>query len=152
MHALIIVNDLTPSDIMKLSKKAAGHYKKVSLLYVKPNMPTCYFRLPSMATIEAHTRQEAVAALSYVGQRLHISKENQWCSTGPVKAQAKYLSKRLGADVILVTEKIYNQFSIKQFRLRHLTCVVRLIQDAAIDLVKPKAKVSPYTLVGHAFA
>lgn len=150
MNALIIVNDLTPRDLVQLAKKSAGEFEHVDLLYVKPMLPSCYHLLPSMADIEAQTAQDAVDALRFIGNMLGVKQPHQWCTTGLIKSQARYLAGELGADVVLVTESIYGQFHIKQLHLKHhLTCAIRLIQDVVVNVATPK---DPFTLVGHAMA
>jgi hypothetical protein len=150
MNTLIIINDLTPNDLMKLSKNAASQYSKVSLLYVKPTLPSCYYLLPGIVEIEEQTKDEAEKALRFVGNILHVKKEDQWSSTGRIKSQASYLAERLDADVILATERVCHDFHCRQLKLKHITCVIHAIQDV-VEIVQRK-KIEPFILMGHATA
>ena len=149
MNVLVIVNDLTPRDLIKLTENT-NEYEEISLLYVKPNLPSCYYSLSIMTDIEAHAKQEANSALQFVGNVLRVPKKNQWSTTGHVNSQAKYLAENIDADMILATQTVYNQFNSKQLKLKHLTCMIRLIQGAIETTVKKS--MDPFILVGHAIA
>lgn len=129
MHALIVVNDLSPSDLIKLANTATKTYGTISLLYVKPNLPSCYYRLPSMIDIDYHNKLEGKATLRFVGNMLNIPNKHQWCATGHIKNQTKYLAKSVNADIILASEKTFNQLTSTKRKLQNLACAIGKIPD-----------------------
>ncbi|GEM_PF-997951 len=115
-HVLLVANALTTPEIEEVTAsinqmKASGAEVKVSLLYVKPYFPTCYFHIPSMIALAEDFEDEAKTTLETLGSRLNLDSDNQWIATGRVKPETLKLAATLGADFILTSSSIHRELS-----------------------------------------
>lgn len=121
-HVLLVTNAVTESEI-SLVKDALSRAKednmdiRLSLVHVIPNLPTCYFNIPSMVMLAERYYEEAKKCLTNVGQTLEITKENQWLITGRLKNEVLRLADKLDADFILASSPHIQEFH-KTFKIR----------------------------------
>jgi hypothetical protein len=107
-NVLLVTNAATDEEI-KLVKDAFVHAGqkgmriKLSLVHVIPNLPTCYFNIPSMAQLAEQYYGEAKQCLAAAGDALTISKKDQWLITGRVKTEVLRLANKLNANFILAS-------------------------------------------------
>src|SRR5579872_802598 len=91
-HVLLVTNTtLEPEiDLIKQAIKNAREHGleiKLSLVHVIPNLPTCYFNIPSMVVLAERYYDEAKTYLTTVGETLGVSKQDQWLITGRMKSE-----------------------------------------------------------------
>ncbi len=91
-NVLLVTNSATDEEI-KLVKDAftnanqQGMRIKLSLVHVIPNLPTCYFNIPSMAQLAEQYYSEAKQCLATSGDSLGVAKKDQWLITGRAKTE-----------------------------------------------------------------
>ena len=105
---LLVTNSATEEEInqVKNSFMQAGKNGmriKLSLVHVIPNLPTCYFNIPSMAQLAEQYYTEAKQCLSAAGDLLGVAKKDQWLITGRIKTEVLRLSAKLGTQFILAS-------------------------------------------------
>ncbi len=113
-HVLLVANALTMPEIEEVSAsihhmKSIGTDIKISLLYVKPYFPTCYFHIPSMIALAEDFEQEAKTLLTSLGERLELNADSQWIATGRVKPETLKLAATLQVDFILTSSSIHRE-------------------------------------------
>lgn len=107
-HVLLVTN-ATSEEEVTLIKQALVHAKeqgldiKISLVHVIPNLPTCYFNIPSMVLLTERYYDEAKKSLTTVGGVLGIGKKDQWLITGRIKNEVLRLAQKLGTHFILAS-------------------------------------------------
>ena len=105
-NVLLVTNSAAEEEIA-LVKEAfteagkQGLRIKLSLVHVIPNLPTCYFNIPSMAQLAEQYYSEAKLCLAAAGDKLGIAKKDQWLITGKVKTEVLRLANKLGTQFIL---------------------------------------------------
>jgi len=105
---LLVTNATTENEIV-LIKQAITHAQqqnlhiKMSLVHVIPNLPTCYFNIPSMVLLTERYYEEARKSLFSVGKALGIEKQNQWLITGRMKQEVLRLANKLKTQFILAS-------------------------------------------------
>ena len=124
-HVLLVANALSMPEIEEVTAsinhmKSIGTDIKISLLYVKPYFPTCYFHIPSMIALAEDFETEAKILLESLGKRLDLSADSQWIATGRIKPETLKLATTLGVDFILASSSIHRElnqaFSFKSHR------------------------------------
>ena len=140
-HVLLVTNALTTPEIEEVTASisqmsASGTAVKVSLLYVKPYFPTCYFHIPSMIALAEDFEEEAKSTLETLGKRLNLDSDNQWIATGRVKPETLKLAATLGADFILTSSSIHRELS-QSFSMKgsNYTLPIRTIESLDSKIV-----------------
>jgi hypothetical protein len=105
---LLVTNSTTETEITLI--KAAIQTQQnlqitLSLVHVIPNLPTCYFNIPSTALLAERYYNEAEESLTSTGERLGIEKKDQWIINGKIKTEVLRLATKLGAQFILASSK-----------------------------------------------
>lgn len=122
-HVLLVTNAVSEAEIILIKDsldRAAkdGMPIKLSLVHVIPNLPTCYFNIPSMVMLAERYYEEAKNCLNSVGETLNITKENQWLITGRLKNEVLRLADKLDAHFILASspniQDFHKTFQFKQ--------------------------------------
>lgn len=118
-NVLLVTNSTTDSEIL-LIKEAFAHAKeqnleiKLNLVHVIPNLPTCYFNIPSMVLLTESYYEEATHALTTIGQTLKVSKKEQWLITGKFRTEVLRLANKLRTNFILASstsiQDLHNSF------------------------------------------
>ncbi len=129
-HVLLVTNSVTDAEI-SLIKDALSRAKHdtmpihLSLVHVIPNLPTCYFNIPSMVILAERYYEEAKNCLSSVGSTLSVDKEHQWLITGRVKNEVLRLADKLDAHFILASSNNIQDFhkSLKIKAAQHATTI-----------------------------
>lgn len=107
-NVLLVTNATTDGEVL-LIKEAITHAHqqglsiKLSLVHVIPNLPTCYFNIPSMVLLAERYYEEATHTLTLVGDSLTIAKKDQWLITGRIKNEVLRLASKLGTHFILAS-------------------------------------------------
>jgi hypothetical protein len=114
-HVLLVTNAVTETELCSikdaLNRTAQdGMQIKLSLVHVIPNLPTCYFNIPSMVMLAERYYEEAKKCLTTVGDTLGIVKENQWLITGRIKNEVLRLADKLDAHFILASSTNIQDF------------------------------------------
>ena len=134
-HVLLVANALTIPEILEVTAsinemKSENAEIKVSLLYVKPYFPTCYFHIPSMIALAEDFEDEAKQVLESLGKELGLSADNQWIATGRVKPETLKLAATLGVDFILTSSSIHRELSQSfSFKGNRYTLPIRTIES-----------------------
>lgn len=107
-HVLLVTNATTNNEISLIKDAVSQSEKqglkiKLSLVHVIPNLPTCYFNIPSMGLLAEKYYDEAQNALTTIGQALGICKRDQWLITGRIKTEVLRLASRLNTQFILAS-------------------------------------------------
>jgi hypothetical protein len=90
----------------------------LTLLYVKPRLPFCYYHIPSAIELNDACECQARKALSYAGSLLCVKPEDQWISTGRLISETMQLAHNVHADYILagsIEKKRLSQHPLVQF-------------------------------------
>lgn len=107
---LLVTNSASEEEIL-LVKDAftqafdKGLRIKLSLVHVIPNLPTCYFNIPSMAQLAEQYYTEAKQCLSVASDMLGVAKKDQWLITGRIKTEVLRLACKLRTQFILASSK-----------------------------------------------
>jgi len=107
-NVLLVTNSTTDGEIL-LIKEAFTHAKeqnlaiKLNLVHVIPNLPTCYFNIPSMVVLAEKYYEEADQALASIGQALDVAKKDQWLITGKIRTEVLRLASKLRTNFILAS-------------------------------------------------
>jgi len=123
-NVLLITNAITDQEL-NLIKDAMTHANtqknmliKLHLVHVIPNLPTCYFNIPSMVSLAEQYYEEAKKTLTNMGDALSISKKNQWLITGRMKSEVLRLAGKLNTHFILANsgniQDLHKSFSSKK--------------------------------------
>jgi nucleotide-binding universal stress UspA family protein len=105
-HVLLVTNSTTEEEI-SLIKEAVDKAKNhgldlnLSLVHVIPNLPTCYFNIPSMVMFAERYYEEAIKSLTAIGSELGVQKRLQWLITGRTKSEVLRLAHKLDIDFVL---------------------------------------------------
>lgn len=107
--SILLVTNSVVDEEMALVKEAfinafnQGLRMRLSLVHVIPNLPTCYFNIPSMAQLAEQYYSEAKLCLVTAGELLGVAKKDQWLITGRVKTEVLRLATKLGTQFILAS-------------------------------------------------
>jgi hypothetical protein len=133
-NVLLVTNSTTDGEVV-LIKEAFAHAKKqglkirLSLVHVIPNLPTCYFNIPSMVVLAERYHGEATESLTTIGQVLEIEKKDQWLATGRIKTEVLRLANKLHTNFILASSSSIQELhqSFLFARKDHQTTPIRSI-------------------------
>lgn len=131
-HILLLSNALSESEnislVQSLKELRMDNPKlKISLLYVKPYFPTCYFHIPSMVTLSEEFEEEAKETLNNLGQRLNVTPEHQWIATGRVKPETLKIAATLGVDCILLSTSLHKELTQASLKKNRYRCPIKTI-------------------------
>lgn len=107
--SVLLVTNSTTEEEVKIVKDAfiqagkQGMRIRLSLVHVIPNLPTCYFNIPSMAQLTEQYYTEAKLCLASAGDSLGVAKRDQWLITGRVKTEVLRLANKISAQFILAS-------------------------------------------------
>lgn len=114
-NVLLIINHATDEELQTVKntfqKITADTPLRLHLLYVKPNMPTCYFHMPSMAGMSNECNIGAKASLNHAGEILEVPSTHQWLATGNASAETRKLAKRLNTSFIIAGSIMHTKVS-----------------------------------------
>jgi hypothetical protein len=107
-NVLLVTNTVNEEEISLIKEALTkanvnGMKIKLSLAHVIPNLPTCYFNIPSMVTLAEQYYEEAKKTLNTIGDLLEVSKKNQWLITGRIKTEVLRLAYKLDIQFILAS-------------------------------------------------
>ena len=107
-NILLVTNSASDEEIRLVREaftKAAqeGLHMRLSLVHVIPNLPTCYFNIPSMAQLAEQYYTEAKNCLIATGDALGVAKKDQWLITGRIKTEVLRLAEKLHTQFILAS-------------------------------------------------
>jgi len=107
-NVLLVTNSATDQEILLVKNaftEAAkqGLLIKLSLVHVIPNLPSCYFNIPSMAQLAEQYYTEAKNTLNSAAGELGIAKKDQWLITGRIKTEVLRLANKLGTQFVLAS-------------------------------------------------
>lgn len=105
---LLVTNSASEEEVSLvqdavIQAEKQGLYIKLNLVHVIPNLPTCYFNIPSMVLLAEQYYDEAKRSLSTIGDKLNVAKKDQWLITGKVKTEVLRLAGKLGTHFILAS-------------------------------------------------
>lgn len=105
---LLVTNSATDEEIRLVKEALAQASKKgvnikLCLVHVIPNLPTCYFNIPSMAQLAEQYYTEAKQSLISAGEMLGVAKKDQWLITGRIKTEVLRLATKLRTQFILAS-------------------------------------------------
>lgn len=109
-NVLLVTNSASESELV-LIKEAFSHARAqglnihLSLVHVIPNLPTCYFNIPSMVQLVEGYHAEATRTLNHLGEELSIKKGDQWLVTGRIRTEVLRLANKLDAQFILASSE-----------------------------------------------
>lgn len=122
------VNDIEVSQIKQSIREARSENLQINLnlVHVIPNLPTCYFNIPSMVLLAEQYYEEAKQYLTTIGDSLDVPKKDQWLITGRLKTEVIRLAGKLNCDYILANsgniQHLQQALSLKK---EHLTLLFR---------------------------
>lgn len=107
-NVLLVTNSASEEEVLlvkdaMIQSVRKGLNIKLSLVHVIPNLPTCYFNIPSMAQLAEQYYREAKNCLAGAGEMLNVVKRDQWLITGRVKTEVLRLAAKLGSHFILAS-------------------------------------------------
>lgn len=105
---LLVTNAINDTEINQIKQSLGDALDQdlqieVNLVHVIPNLPTCYFTIPSMVLLAEQYYDEAKGYLTAVGEALNVPKKNQWLITGRLKSEVLRLAGKLSCDYILAS-------------------------------------------------
>lgn len=124
-NVLLVTNAVTGEEVAQIKQavedanaKNNGLRIKLNLVHVIPNLPTCYFNIPSMVNLAEQYYEEAKKCLTTIGDKLDVAKKNQWLITGRIKNEVLRLAGKLNTDYILASstniQDLYKSISLKK--------------------------------------
>ncbi|EKD72977.1 MAG: hypothetical protein ACD_45C00488G0004 [uncultured bacterium] len=107
-NVLLVTNSTSEGEILLIKEACAQAQTqeleiKLALVHVIPNLPTCYFNIPSMVLLAENYYEEATRALTSIGQLLNVAKKDQWLITGRLKTEVLRLANKLNTHFILAS-------------------------------------------------
>jgi universal stress protein A len=106
---ILLATDLSEDfDIVaqRACQLAKRYHCKLSVVHVLEHTPVVYgggeFSIPLDMNLEEHLSENVRKALSILGNRFNIDKEDQFVAHGSIKKQIIDLSEQLGIDLIIV--------------------------------------------------
>lgn len=151
-HVLLIANAITEDELTKINhamQLAAGTLAiKISAAYVLPELPTCYFSIPSMAFLAEKFYEEARVNLAAIGEILNIKQDDQWLITGRGRPEILRLANKLGVDFILANSAQLQNLHKTFFDMINLSSkpepIIRDIQQ--MDSLVHRFPIYPYSI------
>lgn len=120
-NVLLVTNAAADDEILLVKDALVNAAKqgmsiKLSLVHVIPNLPTCYFNIPSMVLLAEQYYEEAKKCLSIAGENLGVAKKDQWLITGKIKSEVIRLASKLDTQFILASstniQDLHKVFSV----------------------------------------
>ena len=107
-NVLLVTNSTTDGEITLIKEafataRESGIKIKLNLVHVIPNLPTCYFNIPSMVLLAEKYYEEATKSLTSIGDELSIPRKDQWLITGRIKTEVLRLATKLNTNFILAS-------------------------------------------------
>lgn len=107
-NVLLVTNSATEEEITQIKNAMNASLQKemsikLNLIHVVPPLPTCYFNIPSMATIAERYYSEAKESLNYIGDLLYVPKKDQWLISGKIRNEVLRLATKLNCHFILAS-------------------------------------------------
>jgi hypothetical protein len=109
-RVLIVTNAITAEEVSQIKNAFESEFAspspiEISIVHVIPQLPTCYFNIPSMGVLVEKYYDEAKQSLNHVGRNLSIPKKNQWLISGKIRTEVLRLANKLGSNFILASAK-----------------------------------------------
>lgn len=135
---VLLVTNATTEDEIALIKAAVNAQQDMhihlNLVHVIPNLPTCYFNIPSTVLLAERYYDEAEKCLTSIGQALGVAKKNQWLITGRIKTEVLRLANKIEAQFILASstniQELHKSVLFKKERhtalIQNINSLVRL--------------------------
>lgn len=107
-QVLVVTNAITEEEVHQIrhaftAKFTPGLNIKLSLVHVIPQLPTCYFNIPSMGLLVEKYYDEAKDSLIEVGRHLGVAKKDQWLISGKIRTEVLRLANKLNSNFILAS-------------------------------------------------
>lgn len=107
-NVLLVTNSATDGEVYLIKEALAQAKEKdikirLNLVHVIPNLPTCYFNIPSMVLLAESYYEEAGNTLATIGDSLGIDKKSQWLISGKIKTEVLRLANKLHTHFILAS-------------------------------------------------
>lgn len=107
-QVLIVTNAITDEEVLQIRKAFDAEFGssmdiKLNLVHVIPQLPTCYFNIPSMGILVEKYYDEAKESLTQVGKHLNVAKKDQWLISGKIRTEVLRLANKLGSNFILAS-------------------------------------------------
>lgn len=135
-HILLIANALATTEIQEVKasidiiKMQPDLKLQMSVLYVKPYFPTCYFHIPAILTLAEDIENEAKTVLDNVANTLNLPIDHRWIATGRIKSETCKLACALGVDFILTSSALHSEFtSGMNYKSNRHTLTIRTIES-----------------------
>lgn len=114
-HVLLVTNAVSDEEICLIKDALSraeqnGMPIQLSLVHVIPNLPTCYFNIPSMVMLAERYYEEGKQCLTMIGDILDVTQNNQWLITGRIKNEVLRLADKLDAHFILASSSNIQDF------------------------------------------
>lgn len=122
-NVLLVTNATTEAEIAQIKSAISAQHNlhiKLHLVHVIPNLPTCYFNIPSTVLLAERYYNDADRSLTRAGESLGVDKRNQWLVTGRIKTEVLRLASKLDAHFILASstniQELHQQVLFKKER------------------------------------
>ena len=120
-QVLLVTNAITSDEITEVKKALISIPTtnvdiKLSLVHVIPQLPTCYFNIPSMIHLVEKYYEEAKQYLTHVGDNLSVSKQDQWLLAGKMRAEVLRLAKKTHTHFILASSQYIQELQRSDFK------------------------------------
>jgi len=107
-QVLIVTNAITDAEVTEIRAAFSAENSqnvdlRLSLVHVIPQLPTCYFNIPSMGLLLEKYYDEAKHSLTEVGKLLGVAKKDQWLISGKTRTEVLRLANKLGTNFILAS-------------------------------------------------
>lgn len=134
-HVLLVTNSATEDELILIKQalkeaKEQGMPIKLSLVHVIPNLPPCYFSIPSMVLVAEQYHEEAKKRLATIANELEIDREHQWLICGRMKTEVSRLAHKLEADFILASSVQHKSIKFRktnQYALKNISSLGKLV-------------------------
>lgn len=129
-NVLLVTNSTTDNEVVLIKEaftqaKSQGLQARLHLVHVIPNLPTCYFNIPSMVLLTERYYEEATQALTMIGESLGVAKKDQWLITGKIQTEVPRLADKLETDFILASstsiQDLHRSFLFVKKKVQHHT-------------------------------
>lgn len=109
-NVLVVTNSITEEEVIQIknaleSPAYTALNINLNLVHVIPNLPTCYFNIPSIGVLVEKYFDEAKETLHQVGRHLCITKKEQWLITGKIRTEVLKLATKLNTNFVLAGAK-----------------------------------------------
>lgn len=140
-HVLLVTNSANDTEIDLIKEaftqgKAHGLQIRLSLVHIIPNLPTCYFNIPSMVMLAERYYDEAKKNLNKIGQQLEVSQNDQWLVTGRIRTEVLRLANKLGIQFILASSSNIQDL--------HKSVIFKKEKDPVIRSINNFGSLKPY--------